>query len=94
MVAEPVTRSAPGGRALAQVTFVVTTGCGSMDLYARKLAERLPVRMLDLGPFVRSGDLFGHALFSTAAVRQLARDVAAVGGSGRSTGRCTSRTTT
>jgi glycosyltransferase involved in cell wall biosynthesis len=49
-----------------------------MDLYARRLAEHLPVRTLELDAFVRSGDLFGDPLVSAAAARQVARDVAVV----------------
>jgi glycosyltransferase involved in cell wall biosynthesis len=79
VVAQPVARAGIStGPVLEHVTFVVTTGCGSMDLYARKLAEHLPVRTLELDAFVRSGDLFGDPLLSTAAVRQVARDVAVV----------------
>jgi glycosyltransferase involved in cell wall biosynthesis len=63
---------------LEGVTFVVTTGRGSMDHYAQKLAEWLPVRTLELYAFARSGNLFGEPLLSTAAARQLARDVALV----------------
>lgn len=63
---------------LEQVTFIVTTGYGSMDLYARKLAEQLPVRTFELDSFARSGDLFGVPLVSRATVRRLRRDVAVV----------------
>ena len=60
------------------MTFVVTTGTGSMDLYAQRLAAELPVPTLELGAFGRSGDLFGSALVSTASLRQIVRDAAIV----------------
>ncbi len=62
----------------AAVTFVVTTGTGSLDLYAQKLAERLPVPTLTLDAFDRTGDLFGSALVSRASLRQIVRDAAIV----------------
>jgi glycosyltransferase involved in cell wall biosynthesis len=60
------------------VTFVVTTGMGSLDLYAQRLAERLPVPKLEIGAFERTGDLFGSPLVSADALRGLARDAAIV----------------
>ncbi|MDQ3866032.1 MAG: glycosyltransferase family 4 protein [Actinomycetota bacterium] len=70
----------PFDRSPAGVTFVVTTGTGSLDLYAQKLAERLPVPTLALDGFQRTGDLFGSALLSTASLRQIVRDAVIVRG--------------
>jgi glycosyltransferase involved in cell wall biosynthesis len=56
------------------VTIVVTAGTGSLDYYAQKLAEHLPVRKLVVDTAARSGDLFGHPLLSAAALRRLRTD--------------------
>ena len=57
-----------------EVTIVVTAGTGSLDYYAQKLAECLPVRKLVVDTSARSGDLFGHPLLSAAAFRRLRSD--------------------
>ncbi len=57
-----------------EVTIVVTAGTGSLDYYAQKLAECLPVRKLVVDTSARSGDLFGHPLLGAAALRRLRSD--------------------
>ena len=63
---------------LPGVTFVVTTGTGSLDYYSQKLAEKLPVAKLRIDVAGRSGDLFRVPVLSLAAARALRRDLALV----------------
>jgi glycosyltransferase involved in cell wall biosynthesis len=60
------------------VVFVTTAGRGSMDRYARKLAERLPVTKLETDVSERSAARFGVALLSGAALGSLGVDFAFV----------------
>ena len=60
------------------VTFVVTTGAGSLDYYAQKLGEELPVPKLRIDACERSGDQFRVPIVSRAAAKALRRDVAVV----------------
>ena len=60
------------------VTFVVTTGTGSLDYYAQELGEELPVPKLRIDACERSGDQFRVPVVSRAAAKALRRDVAVV----------------
>jgi len=57
------------------VTFVVTSGRGSMDLYSSRLAPLLPVPKLHTDIYENSGQRFGASFFSVVAVRSLYHDL-------------------
>jgi glycosyltransferase involved in cell wall biosynthesis len=61
----------------ARVTYVLPIGDGSLDHYARRLADRLgdAVDVLRAGPADHGTDLFGLPLLSARSLRALARDV-------------------
>ncbi|MBD0290061.1 MAG: glycosyltransferase family 4 protein [Thermoleophilia bacterium] len=73
-------RERPTPRVLARddVALVLTNGHGSMDLYARKLAECLPVPTLEIDPWRRSGEAFGIPLASVRAARRALADLGLV----------------
>jgi glycosyltransferase involved in cell wall biosynthesis len=64
-----------GGR--SRVTYVLPGGRGSMDDYARRLAEALgdAVDVVRAGPEDHGVDVFGDALLSPASLRGFARDL-------------------
>ena len=69
-----------------EVTFVVTHGRGSLDLYSRELGARLPVPQLHTNLFQRAADTFsaptlsGHAARGTLVDARLLRLLRAAGG--------------
>ena len=56
------------------ITQVATTGNGSMDIYARKLAEHLDVPKLYTDIYQRSAELFNVSFFCPAALRAAWQD--------------------
>src|SRR5207237_407905 len=60
------------------VVLVATAGNGSMDRYAQKLAERLPVAKLETDIYQASAEQFGVGPLSRAALRSLQSDFAFV----------------
>jgi glycosyltransferase involved in cell wall biosynthesis len=56
------------------VTLVTTLGEGSMDIYARKLAESLPCPKLYSDIYQKDAELFNISLFSRAAMSAVWRD--------------------
>ena len=76
-MAEPPRGDEPRG-ADPDVAFVATVGNGSLDLYARSLAERLPVRTLYTDAYERIAGSFNVSPLSRRAARDLAHDVALV----------------
>jgi glycosyltransferase involved in cell wall biosynthesis len=61
-----------------RVTLVVTRGFGSLDYYAQKLADKLPVPKIHTDLYQRSAELFNVPLASSRAVAALLRDAAFV----------------
>ena len=57
------------------VLLVATTGCGSLDLYSQKLAERLAVRRLETDAYRRSAEGFNVPLVSRRSLAGFAFDV-------------------
>ncbi|MDQ3875455.1 MAG: glycosyltransferase family 4 protein [Actinomycetota bacterium] len=65
---------APSERRNRGVVFVRTLGSGSMDRYSQKLAEHLPVEMLDTDIYERSAEFKNIGLMSRASLRGFAID--------------------
>ncbi len=61
-----------------RVTFVVTHGTGSLDVYAQKVAAHLPTRKLHTETYRRSARVFVAPLISRASVRALWNDASFV----------------
>jgi glycosyltransferase involved in cell wall biosynthesis len=60
------------------VVFVTTPGNGSLNLYSRKLAERLPADEVDTAVHQCLGERFGVGLVTRSSLRSLRGDVASV----------------
>jgi glycosyltransferase involved in cell wall biosynthesis len=60
------------------VAFVTTPGNRSLDLYSRKLAERLPAAEVDTAVHQCLGERFGVGLVTRSSLRSLRGDVASV----------------
>ena len=60
------------------VTFVVTHGSSSLDLYSEKLAEHLPVPQIHTDAYARVAELFNAPLVSRTALRGARQGVALV----------------
>jgi glycosyltransferase involved in cell wall biosynthesis len=70
-VADSYSGSQSDGRKAPEVTFLVTHGEGSLDLYSEKLAEHLPVRKIETEAYKNGAELFGAPLLSVATARAL-----------------------
>ena len=55
-------------------TLVVTTGSGSLDLYAQKLADKLDIRKLYTDIYQGHAELFNISMISSKAVKAVWRD--------------------
>ena len=55
--------------------FVVTTGSGSLDKYAERLAERLAVDTIEMNAYEQTADLFNVPLFSARGLAGIRGDV-------------------
>src|SRR3972149_2014757 len=62
-------------RVASGVVLATTAGTGSLDRCARELAARLDVRAVEIGGYVRTGDLFGVPLLSRRSLQLLVADL-------------------
>ena len=62
-------------RVASGVVLATTAGTGSLDRYARELAARLDVRVVEIDGYLRTGDLFGVPLLSRRSLQLLVADL-------------------